>query len=535
MSKHAPIKKKYLRANQGELMTKELNKAIMTRSRLRNKYLKDKSAASKIAYDKQRNYCVNILRRTKKKYFANTNISSITDNKKFWETVHFNNIVKNLRTVTNKNYPKEIANSVNLNLLDPVEAAILKCKNHPSLNAIRGKISKLDNPNVYFEYTSFDQTLKEHEKLDPKETSQMNDIPVKVIKENKDIVTFFIHYNFDNSLSSSTFPTALKYADVKPVFKKDDKTDKENYWPISVLSTLIKVYERLTYNQMHLYFDKLFSKFQCGFRKGFNAQHCLITMIEKWQRSVDEGGQAGALLTDLFKAFDCIDHELLIAKLYAYGFDKNSLYFINSYLKGRKQRTKINSSYSAFAEILFGVPQGSILGPLLFNIYICDLFIENSDIDIANYADVSTPYACSSYLDSAIFKLQKNTERIFRCFYNNNLISNARKSHLIVSTKKNLEIQVSSFSIRNEDSVKLLGIHLSNDLNLGYHVNQLCKKASKKLHALARIAKYMDINKRRILMKAFVSSQFSCCPLIWMFHSRKMENRINSIHKRALK
>ena len=114
-------------------------------------------------------------------------------------------------------------------------------------------------------------------------------------------------------------------------------------------------------------------------------------------------------------------------------------------------------------------------------------------------------------------------------------MSNAEKSHLIVSTKKNLESQVSSCSVRNEDSVKLLGIHLNNDLNFDYHVNQLCKKANKKLHALARIAKYMDINKRRMLMKAFVSFQFSHCPLIWMFHSRKMEHRINSIHKRALK
>ena len=116
---------------------------------------------------------------------------------------------------------------------------------------------------------------------------------------------------------------------------------------------------------MYPYFDEHFSKFQCGFRKGFNAQHCLITMIEKWQRSVDGGGQAGALLTDLSNAFDFIDHELLIAKLYPYGFDKNSFYFINSYLKGRKQRSKINSSYCALTEILFGVPQGTILGPLL--------------------------------------------------------------------------------------------------------------------------------------------------------------------------
>ena len=104
--------------------------------------------------------------------------------------------------------------------------------------------------------------------------------------------------------------------------------------------------------------------------------HCLITMIKKWLRSIDESGHAGALLTDLSKAFDYIDHELLIAKLDAYRYDKNFLYFINSHLKGWKQKTKINSCYSAFAEVLFSVPQGSILEPLLFNIYICEFFFK---------------------------------------------------------------------------------------------------------------------------------------------------------------
>ena len=104
-------------------------------------------------------------------------------------------------------------------------------------------------------------------------------------------------------------------------------------------------------------------------------------MIEKWRQSLDSGGQAAAVLTDLSKAFDCIDHELLISKLNAYGFDNSSLTFIYSYLSGRKQRTKINSSFSCWAEILFGEPQGSILGPLLFNAYICDLFSEVSDLE----------------------------------------------------------------------------------------------------------------------------------------------------------
>ena len=141
-----------------------------------------------------------------------------------------------LRNKYQKIFPKEYTNGFNLNILHPVEPTILKYKNHPSLNTIRAKISKLDNLNIYFEYTFFEKTLKELKIPDPKKASQVNDIPVKVIKENKDIVAFFIHYNLSNLLSSFTSPTALKYADVKPVFKKDDISDNENYRPISILS-----------------------------------------------------------------------------------------------------------------------------------------------------------------------------------------------------------------------------------------------------------------------------------------------------------
>ena len=121
-------------------------------------------------------------------------------------------------------------------------------------------------------------------------------------------------------------------------------------------------------NQMYPYLNQIFSKCQCAFRKGYNSQHCLMTIIEKWHKFLKIEGHARTLLTDLPKAFDCIDHELLTAKLHDYGFDYDKLKFIYSYIKGRKQRIEINSSYSSFAEILFGVPEESILGLLQFKI-----------------------------------------------------------------------------------------------------------------------------------------------------------------------
>ena len=121
-------------------------------------------------------------------------------------------------------------------------------------------------------------------------------------------------------------------------------------------------------------FKNILPKYECDFRKGYNAQHCLIALIEKWKKNVDSGGAFGPRVTDLSKAFDCSSHEHLIAKLDAFGFDKTSLELVHNYLSDRKLRVKINDSYSSCRKILYGVLQGSILGPLLFNIFICDMF-----------------------------------------------------------------------------------------------------------------------------------------------------------------
>ena len=132
------------------------------------------------------------------------------------------------------------------------------------------------------------------------------------------------------------------------------KLSKENYRPISILPNISKVYERCLYDQISKYFETRFSKFQCGFRKGYSAQHCLLAMIEKWKTAVDNGGVFAALLTDLSKAFDCIPHDLIIAKLAAYGFDTNALKLIHNYLSNRKQRVKVNSA-TAYGKIYFMV------------------------------------------------------------------------------------------------------------------------------------------------------------------------------------
>ena len=286
---------------------------------------------------------------------------------------------------------------------------------------------------------------------------------------------------------------------------------------------------------MYAYLNKILSKWQCGFRQGYSTQHCLLIMTEKWRQCLDKGGISGALLTDLSKAFDCLLHDLLIAKLAAYGFDYDSLVFIQSYLSERQQRTKVNNAYSTYSDILYGVPQGSILGPLLFNIYISDMFYDIDKCGIASYADDNTPYISDFNLEEVIQKLELTTNNLFEWFKNNHMKANADKCHLLVTRDTDVTAKIGEFDVKNSREEKLLGVKIDSKLSFENHVSSLCKKASQKLHALARVVNFMDLAKRKSLMKAFITSQFNYCPLIWMFHSRQLNNRINKTQERALK
>ena len=159
-------------------------------------------------------------------------------------------------------------------------------------------------------------------------------------------------------------------------------TNKENYRSISVLAPVSKIFKRLLCNELSLFIKDNFSPLLCGFRKNYSTQHALIRLIERFKHCLDKSGVVAAVLIDISKACDCISHDLLIAKLHPYGISMQALKLLYSYLTNRKQRVKINNFFSDWFEILVGVPQGSVLGSFLFNIFINDflLSIENDDI-----------------------------------------------------------------------------------------------------------------------------------------------------------
>ena len=199
------------------------------------------------------------------------------------------------------------------------------------------------------------------------------------------------------------------------------------------------------------------SPYLCGFRKGCSTQYCLIVMLERFKKALDNKNKFGALLTDLSKAFDCLNHELLIPKLEAYGFDYASLNLILSYLSGRKHRTKVNNYFSKWSEITSGIPQGSILGPFLFNIYINDIFFFVQEDRVTNYADDTTPYAIKKNVVELIDALQLDSQTLLDWLNINHFKLNADKCKLLVSNKDHdLSIDIEGETILCQKSVKLL-------------------------------------------------------------------------------
>ena len=193
-----------------------------------------------------------------------------------------------------------------------------------------------------------------------------------------------------------------------------------------------KIYERFFHNSLSSYTEKILSSFISAYRKSYSSNHVLLRLIENWKKSLDNKRFVGTILMDLSKAFDCIPHDLLIAKLHVYGLSKDAVTFIYSYLKRRKQGVRINDTVSFFQILLSGVPQGSILGTILFNIFINDLFLFIKDVELANFADDNTIYADKQNIEELIKVLETQSKNAIDWFKQNDMIVNPDKFQAMV-------------------------------------------------------------------------------------------------------
>ena len=265
---------------------------------------------SKNTFNKQRKICVKIYKKVKKEHYQNISLSEITNNQTFWKTVCplFGNKVKTNQKInlteksvlltsdeeiakTFKEYFVKIVPKLKIiqnnccirktgKIEDAIKKASFKYRYHPSITNIKSIMKSKNIPSFSFQPISIDKVKDIIKTPNTKKAFPDGDIPVNLGKMNEYIFSRLIFQNLNESLINGDFPHCLKQAEVIPVFKKEEKLDKPNYRPVSILPVIPKIYERLTYDKMYKYFDQIFSKFQCGFCKGFSTQNCLLHMIE---------------------------------------------------------------------------------------------------------------------------------------------------------------------------------------------------------------------------------------------------------------
>ena len=341
------------------------------------------------------------------------------------------------------------------------------------------------------------------------------------------------------SLSGSKFPDEWKKAKVTPIYKSGDKTDVGNYRPISVLPIISKIIERAIHDQLYLYLSNagILSNAQSGFRSNHSTSTTLHDVQDYILKNMDNGYATGVIFIDLKKAFDTVDHDILIKKLKHYGIDNRELSWFKSYLENRSQTVNVNSTLSDFQPINIGIPQGSILGPLLFIIFVNCLPCVVQECKTVMYADDTSLMYKAKNVSDLQNQLKSCLSKVADWFKANKLTLNVDKTKfMIFGTSRTLgkfhdiQLTYNNNIIERVDEFKYLGVKLDSNLSWSAHVDYLCKNVSKRTGIIKRMKYFLPHQTIVMLSNALVIPHFDYGSTVWSNFSAEFQNKVQVLH-----
>jgi exonuclease III len=547
-NKHAPLNKQKVTTRRAEWITEEFLKDSKKRDYLKKKASQSKSLLDWKTFTKQRNKVNRLNSFLKKTYVLNKLTENDKNPKKNWKTLKhlvsdssssstINSLIIDNTRVSDK---QEIANHFN-DFFSTVGANLAsKFKSSGTENVS----SSVNTKEFFFTQVHHSTVYKMIQSLSPDKATGIEGIGVKLLKAGNPILSKVLAILFNRSLSSGHVPKQWKVKRVSPLHKGDEKDNMDNYRPISIMSISMKLFEKIVHDQLSTFINSnnILITRQSGFRKSYSTSSAVVDVADFINNELSNNKYVCATLIDLRKAFDTVDHRILLKKLFCYGIRDTSFSWFESYLSERQQLVSIDGILSDLVcEMAYGVPQGSVLGPLLFLLYINDI---SSIVHMYHhlYADDTIIVHSADNPETLKLQLEIQLKKVEEWLKLNKLTINTKKCEILyfgnkrkLSLCKEFPIVFCGKDIAIKEKVKYLGVIFDEEMSWVPHINTVRKKVGYKISKIMRINNCLNDNARKHLVNALIMPYYRYCNVAWVNANKcifkKLEKQYDSIKR----
>ena len=502
-------------------------------------------------YKEARNCVVSVIRQEKRRYFQEKVDESKNDSSKMWDALKLIlDSNKNFQKIKEIHFNDDIVNSesklpsrLNAYYISSIEEIITGI-NYININANVNK--ELAGVSTLSCFTMIDESILKNIIFSLENKNSPDEINDKLLKNIYPTIEKPLINLINSSLEQGIFPDVLKMSTVIPIQKKENAVNASDLRPINTLPIIEKILEKVVYAQLLEFIVKnnIISKHQSGFRKGHSCETAIQCVLDDWKNWADDGYSVMAVFLDLQRAFETIDRKKLLSKLEFIGIRGNVKKWFQSYLNNRMQCVKLNGFTSN--EILneYGVPQGSVLGPILFVLYINDMVDIMDNVSIHLFADDTLIYYYSKDLDQLVHCINNSLEKIHNYTCSNLLKINAKKTKFMLISKERVKeefvansykIEINNEQIEQVKKIKYLGVIIDDKLLFKEHCNYMVSKISYAINYMSRCSSTLSVWSRKIIFNTLILPHFNYCATIMYLFQQNEIGRLQKLQNRAMR